>query len=61
MQPNYRIRPNAHKCYQGEGRDYIMVLGYGSFLCSMCADPRKSIDLVLDEVEIQKIKDQMYE
>ena len=51
----YPISPNAHKCYKGEGK-YELVLGYGSFLCSMCKDPHKSIDLVLSEEELEKEK-----
>ncbi len=57
MQPNYKIQPNAHRCYKGNGK-YELVLGYGWFLCSMCKDPSKSIDLVLDDETFKKLQEE---
>jgi hypothetical protein len=54
--PNFKIRPNAHKCWRG-GSNYKMIIGWGSFLCSLCKDPHKSIDLYLDEKTIKEIKE----
>ena len=51
------ILPNAHKCYKGID-NYELVLGYGSFVCSMCRDPHKSIDLVLSKEELEKLREE---